>query len=138
MTESSLFDGLTALYEASFPKKCATCGREYKTAEDYTRETEDVHGKSGLKSSWDDDDQPIVELFRNCPCGSTLMDCFEDRRSEARQKRRDVFDKVLQTLVNKGMDREHARDELRKVMAGKNSPDIEALGIRLTPPPAAK
>ena len=134
MSDSQLFDGLTALYNASFPKKCANCGRVYHTAEEYALETEDVHGKSGLKSSWDDDDRPIVELFRNCHCGSTLMDCFADRRSPGAQKRREVFGKVMDTLESKGMDRDTAREELLKVMKGGRSQKIEALGIRLGSP----
>lgn len=138
MSDAKLFDGLTALYEASFPKKCANCGRTFASAEDYTTQTEDVHGKSGLKSSLDDDDKPIVELFRNCPCGSTLMDCFADRRSPAAMKRRKVFGRVLDTLEQRGMERNHAREELLKVLRGGTSPEIEALGIQLgTRPPSA-
>ena len=90
---AELFKGLKALSDATFPKRCAACGMEYTTVEDYIRDTEDISGQSGLKKGYDDDDKPIVELFRNCPCGSTLMDCFSDRRdlSEAGLKRRKHF-----------------------------------------------
>ncbi len=133
--DKALFDGLQALTDASFPKQCATCGRVYESAEDYVQQTEDVNGKSGLKASYDDDDSPIVELFRNCVCGSTLMDCFRDRRSPAAIKRREVFGKLLDLLSTKGLDKGSARTELLKVMAGERSETIENYGIKL---PAAR
>ncbi len=128
---SELFNGLKALSDASFPKKCAFCGEEYATVEEYVQKTEDVSGKSGLKKGYDDDDKPIVELFRNCICGSTLMDCFNDRRdiSEDGLKRRELFGKLMQMLTDKGVDRAVARSELLKVIQGKPSPVLEQLGI---------
>ena len=126
-----LFKGLKALSEASFPKRCAFCGREYATVEAYVRETEDVAGQSGLKKGFDDDDRPIVELFRNCVCGSTLMDCFNDRRdsSEGGLRRRKLFGKLMEVLTSKGMAENVARDELLKVLRGERSAVLEKLGV---------
>jgi len=130
--DRELFNGLKALTEASFPKKCATCQRVYQTADEFIQQTQLVGDKSGLKSSIDDDDSVIVELFRNCVCGSTLMDCFKDRRGSS--KRRDVFGKLLILLCDKGLEREHARTELLKVLHGESSQVIEDLGIKLAAP----
>jgi hypothetical protein len=129
----SLFNGLKALSDASFPKKCAFCGQAYANVEEYVRKTEDVLGKSGLKKSYDDDDNPIVELFRNCVCGSTLMDCFNDRRdiSGSGLKRRELFGKLLEMLTAKGINRDVARGELMKVLKGEASPIIEKLGVHI-------
>lgn len=126
-----LFNGLKALSDASFPKKCAFCGQEYATVEEYVRKTEDVSGKSGLKKGYDDDDNPIVELFRNCVCGSTLMDCFNDRRdiSDNGLKRRKLFGKLMDMLTAKGMESDVARSELLKVLKGESSPLLEKLGV---------
>ncbi|MGD9367971.1 MAG: hypothetical protein PVH87_19885 [Desulfobacteraceae bacterium] len=128
---SELFKGLKALSDASFPKRCAFCGREYATVEAYIQQTEDVAGQSGLKKGYDDDDRPIVELFRNCVCGSTLMDCFNDRRdiSESGFKRRKLFGKLMEILTSKGMADNVARDELKKVLRGERSAVLEKLGI---------
>lgn len=128
---SELFKGLKALSDASFPKHCALCGQEYTSVEDYVEKTEDVFGKSGLKKGYDDDDKPIVELFRNCVCGSTLMDCFSDRRdvSEAGLKRREMFGKLIEMLTSKGVAAETARVELMKVLKGEPSALIEKLGV---------
>ncbi|MCK9987662.1 MAG: hypothetical protein AzoDbin1_04134, partial [Azoarcus sp.] len=48
------------------------------------------------------DGQVIVELFRNCVCGSTLMDCFRDRRdtSEAGLRRRARFGELKPRAIN--------------------------------------
>lgn len=127
----TLFDGLRALSNASFPKKCASCGREYASVEEYVRKTGDVSGKSGLKKGYDDDDNPIVELFRNCVCGSTLMDCFSDRRdlSDGGSKKRELYGKLLDMLLAKGIAVDAARGELLKVLKGETSPVLEKLGI---------
>lgn len=55
----------------TFPKRCLACGR------------------SGLKQSVDDGGHVIVELFRHCVCGSTLMDCFTDRRDASETGKQD-------------------------------------------------
>lgn len=126
-----LFKGLKALSDESFPKRCALCGREYVSVEAYVQETEDVAGQSGLKKGYDDDETPIVELFRNCVCGSTLMGCFSDRRdvSEGGLRRRKLFGKLMEILTSKGLAENVARDELIKVLRGERSAVLEKLGV---------
>nr|WP_305906829.1 hypothetical protein [Methylomarinum sp. Ch1-1]MDP4519536.1 hypothetical protein [Methylomarinum sp. Ch1-1] len=73
--------GLIALFDASFPKKCSVCGREYHNAQQFFQETKELPtGKSCLKEAIEDDGTAVVEVFRNCACGSTLMDEFSNRR----------------------------------------------------------
>lgn len=126
-----LFDGLKALSDASFPKQCSYCGLEYASVEDYVQKTEDVNGQCGLKKGYDDDDQPIVELFRNCACGSTLMDCFKDRRdtSDNGLKRRKLFEKLMAMLSHKGVGPSLARVELLKVLRGEHSAVLDKMGV---------
>lgn len=133
LTDQELFEGLQALSDAAFPKTCSSCGRVYHSATEFATRSLAPSGRSGLKQGLDDDDQPVVELFRNCQCGSTLLDFFEDRRDNSTrgQKRREVFGKVLGNLENRGMTRTEARQELRKLMNGKPSPKLEALGLQL-------
>ena len=125
MTENNyLFDGLRALANSAFPKHCSNCGRTYSSAEQFLKETLSVRSNlSGLKESADDDDNTIVEAYRNCPCGSTLMDFFSDRRdtSEAGLRRREKFGELLQYLVQKGWEPVAARSELLKVLRGEKS-----------------
>lgn len=103
----------------------------YNGPEDFIAKTESLSGKSGLKSSYDDSDATIVELYRNCICGSTLMDFFSDRRdnSEKGAERRRLFDKLLQTLESRNVVREVARIELLKILRGEKSELIESLGL---------
>lgn len=128
-----LFEGLKALSDNAFPKECATCGRVFRSPEDFVQQSQDIGGRSGLKLSYDEDDRPLVELFRNCVCGSTLMDFFSDRRDSSRSglKRREVFGKMLAHLETRGLDHETARLELLKLMRGDASEKLESLGIRL-------
>ncbi|MGD8844034.1 MAG: hypothetical protein PVJ84_18740 [Desulfobacteraceae bacterium] len=128
---SELFKNLKALSDASFPKRCAMCGQEYASVKEYVEKTQDVSGQSGLKKGYDDDDKPIVELFRNCVCGSTLMDCFSDRRdvSDAGLKRRKLFGKLIDIMISKGVEAGLARQELLKVMQGEHSAVLEKLGV---------
>lgn len=128
-SELSLFADLQALVDAAFPKKCSSCGRNFETADDFVRQTDAIRGKSGLKSAVDDDGRPVVELFRNCPCGSTLMDAFRDRRhtSEAGLRRRAKFGALIDRLAARGVAPETARAELLKVLRGEGSALLETI-----------
>jgi hypothetical protein len=122
------YEGLNSLFEDSFPKKCSMCGKVYHTSEQFFAETEApaVSNKS-LKSSEEEDGEIIVEAFRNCSCGSTLMDVFNNRRdtSEKGLKRREKFDQVLSKLVSKGLDRDQAKAELLKYIKTGDSQFID-------------
>jgi len=125
--DEALFFGLQALVDTAFPKNCRNCGRVYETADDYARATNSIFGQSGFKASIDDDGSRVVELFRNCECGSTLMDSFRDRRdtSEAGQRRREKFGALALRLEDKGVPGEVARRELLQLMRGGGSALIE-------------
>ena len=119
--DAELYAGLQEIAAGAFPKRCAMCGRNYRDADDYVRQTRRIaSGRSGLKQTFDEDGRVIVELFRNCVCGSTLMDCFNDRRdtSEAGCRRRARFAELVESLVTKGLERARARTELLKVLHG--------------------
>ncbi|MFT6030380.1 MAG: hypothetical protein ACI8O8_002125 [Oleiphilaceae bacterium] len=127
--KETLFNGLTALSESSFPKKCPSCNHVYKSAEEYVKLTDSIRGKSGLKASEDDDGSTILELFRNCHCGSTLLDFFKDRRDTDEQ--REQFGQLLEQLCEAGIERHIARAELLKVKQGVNSDILNELQLYL-------
>ncbi|MGD9190206.1 MAG: hypothetical protein PVI89_18450 [Desulfobacteraceae bacterium] len=133
--DSHLFKDLKALSESSFPKKCSSCGKVYESSEQFVLKTDDISGRSGLKSSEDDCGDQIVELFRNCVCGSTLMECFNDRRdlSQAGLKRRQLFGRLMAMLEKKGLPADQARAELLKLIRGEHSHVLEQIGIRFKP-----
>lgn len=117
-----MFAGLRELEEATFPKRCRTCGREYASVAEFVSATHAVRPDcTGLKQGRDEDNQPVVDLFRNCACGSTLMESFNDRRdlSEAGLKRRRRFEGVLDHLLARGVARETAYAELLKLLRGQ-------------------
>ncbi|HYD79210.1 MAG TPA: hypothetical protein VEC06_05330 [Paucimonas sp.] len=125
-----LLAGLRALAESAFPKRCANCGREFASVEQFINETRQVRqGVSGLKQGLDDDDKAIVEVFRNCPCGSTLMDVFRDRRdpSAAGMRRREKFAELVELLRTKGVASDVAHAELKKVLHGERSELLDGL-----------
>ena len=129
INNDSIYSGLKALAESSFPKRCNNCGATYQTAEEFIIKTQHIRpDHSGLKSSPDDDGSQIVELFRNCSCGSTLMDAFSDRRdlSEAGEARRQNFEKLLVMIQSHyNIERHTAREELLKIMCGEASQIIK-------------
>ncbi len=131
--QDQLFAGLKALAETAFPKQCANCGRLFETVDQFLKETEDIRPTvTGLKEATEEDGSKIVEVFRNCTCGSTLMEFCGDRRdfSEAGLKRRERFEELLTFLESHDIDKSIARVELIKVMNGGKS-DILS---KITPP----
>jgi hypothetical protein len=132
LEDSGLFAGLNALAESAFPKRCNNCGRMFESAEQFLRETRKIQGnRSGLKQSLDDNDNLIVEVYRNCPCGSTLMDFFSDRRDFSRVglERREKFGKLMGQLLTYGWSHDSARAELLKILRGEKSELIEQLKL---------
>lgn len=127
--DSSLFAGLQSLVASAFPKQCKMCGRIYNSPQDFAVKTAAISGHAGFKTAVEEDGSRILELFRNCECGSTLMDVFRDRRdtSPAGLQRRQNFEKLLQKLQAKGIDRDVARQELLKVMRGQRSELLDRL-----------
>lgn len=128
-----LYSGLRELAESAFPKRCRNCGRTYATAAEFITATHAISEKrSGLKPALDDDGRVILELFRNCVCGSTLMDTFNDRRdvSESGRKRRERFSVIHAQLVKLGIAAETATAELRNVARGQASALLSELTVR--------
>jgi len=118
---NDFLDGLRALSEAAFPKRCKNCGKIYDTADDFLRQTLATRrDHSGLKQSHDDDEIAIVEVYRNCMCGSTLMDFFSDRRdvSDAGEHRRKLFGDLQRQLEQKGMTAGEARAHILNLLRG--------------------
>jgi hypothetical protein len=125
MAESDqLLANLRALAESQFPKRCANCGRVYATADEFIAATAPpANGHSGLKQGTSDEGRIIVELFRNCVCGSTLMNDFSNRRDEtaAGIRRRERFDTLANGLRERGVADAEIRAELLKLMHGQPS-----------------
>ncbi|MGR9051814.1 MAG: oxidoreductase [Gammaproteobacteria bacterium] len=126
----NVFSGLKALLETAFPKRCSNCGRVYHSVAHFLAETQDLpDGRSSLKASMEEDGSEIVEVFRNCKCGSTLMDEFGCRRdlSERGKKRRDEFDKLKTFLQRHGMSEATARQDIFEFLAGRSNRLAELL-----------
>lgn len=134
--DPALTEGLRELAADSFPKRCTSCGRVFATAEEFLRETASFpEGSSGFKQSVDDHENVIVELFRNCPCGSTLMEFFDNRRdtSAAGDERRRLFRQLQDYLVEQGMELQAAREEILNVLHGRDSELLSYLRSSIKP-----
>lgn len=132
-SEDDIYTGLQALAETTFPKRCRTCGREYASLQEFIAQTEVIRPRqSGLKESEDDDGRPIVELFRNCVCGSTLMENLNNRRdlSEAGLQRRRRFDDMLVRLMMNGHEHDVAHAALMAYLQGDQGGLAALLGPR--------
>ena len=126
MTSSNaddFFSGLKSIVDSAFPKTCPMCGKTYNNEEDFIQETNKLSNQTGLKQSFDDNEKTIVELYRNCSCGSTLMNFFGDRRenNKAGEQRRIKFGELLDYLIADGLEISVARNELLKAIRGEKS-----------------
>ena len=120
-TSNDIYSGLRHLADSAFPKRCKLCGREYRNSAEFLAATQPVRANSsGLKQSHDDDGQTIVELFRNCVCGSTLLESYWNRRdlSDSGTTRRKQFQEMVGKLVATGCPAETAHNELLKFVRG--------------------
>ncbi|MEJ2622811.1 MAG: oxidoreductase [Candidatus Thiodiazotropha sp.] len=140
MKSDQFLQGLRELYDSSFPRKCPNCGREYPTLEAFLKETVKLEGRSGLTENLgcpDEGDEPIVELYRNCVCGSTMMEFFSNRRDTSEQgvRRRQLFKDLLKQMVVKGISEKEARKALLlMIRSNMRSQALENLGIHISIP----
>ncbi|MBV8660007.1 MAG: hypothetical protein JO142_19480 [Burkholderiales bacterium] len=131
-SDFDLAAGLNALVESSFPKRCNCCGRIYADAATFLRETHRIRPEhSGMRQSIGDFGEQIVEAFRNCECGSTLMDVFNDRRDLSPNGivRRGIFNDLLAYLQTRGLTEQDAQTELKRVLKGGHSELLSRLPV---------
>ncbi|OZG71143.1 hypothetical protein BTA51_22465 [Hahella sp. CCB-MM4] len=122
--DNALTSGLRSLAAYSFPKRCVCCGRVYQNIEEFVTQTVPCGlSGSGFKEVTEEDGEVVVEVFRNCACGSSLMEFCGDRRghSDDSRKLRDRFDELVVMLQDKGIAVETAKVELRKLVNGQES-----------------
>lgn len=107
----------TPLQAEAFPKKCTACGKLYQDEMQFLAQTTPVvHAPSSIRAVAQEDgtNDLYLEVFRNCACGSTLMEFFHSRRdlSEDGITRRQLFDSMLKILEDAGQSRWQAREAL--------------------------
>jgi len=112
------------LTDAAFPKGCRTCGAVYASADEFMRRTRPPAGGRSIKAV-SDAGVRFLELYRNCGCGSTLMDFFAERRdaSDAGDARRQRWVALLRCLQQQGLPPERCRAELRRLLLDQAPPD---------------
>ena len=123
-----LAQGIRELVESSFPKPCSNCGRLFVSAEQFLSETRDLPTThDNLIDQVEAHEQSLVDVFRNCTCGSVLMTEFSERRNltPKGRKRRATFARMLKILEKKGVSTELAKSELIKATQGKRSELLE-------------
>jgi len=131
MSNAELFAKLKALEDASFPKECSKCGTRFENEKDYIEKSVAYQKAPKVTECQDDQGKVYLKLVRNCRCGQPILDHFGDRRDQSKQgeMRRKAFDKVIKTLIEKGLSAESARAELLNHMNNRKSPILEKLGI---------
>jgi len=121
--KTEFYKDLRLFLEESFPKTCNNCGRIYDTLDDFLALTRMVGNTSGLKESFIENDERVIELLRKCICGSPLIEIFKNRRNITQKglQRRKRFDSLLGLLSETGMDMVTARVELLNLVRGNGS-----------------
>jgi len=127
----ALFKNLQALEDASFPKACDKCGARFENEKDYIDNTSPHQQSPGLSEIKDKKGRTFLKLIRKCHCGQPILDHFGDRRDKSQkgEVRRGAFDKVVNSLVDKGLNATKARLELINHMNNKKSFVLEKMGI---------
>jgi hypothetical protein len=126
ISDTSLYQGLRAIWDTEFPKTCPKCRFVYPSFEQYLVDTLPLEQSSGLMGYKVGETGEQVGLFRNCACGTTIMAFCYDRRdlSESGAMRRQLFGELMDRLIDNGISAMEARrtllEELRK------APDEEA------------
>lgn len=112
------------LNENTFPRTCPRCQTLFSDEADFFARTSAIpHAGSDVRVIRDDDDvlrsmhAPVavyLEVYRNCACGTTLMERFHSRRdmSENGLRRRQAFGEMLGMLEKTGCGRDEARHKL--------------------------
>lgn len=112
------YEGLVVRSNDIFPLVCPRCQRRFTQIHDFISRTTPIFQSSGLLEREDSDTGTFVLLLRNCLCGTSLaLRCHDRRnRSELGQLRRDRFDTLVNLLVEVGVETEHARFEVRRLL----------------------
>ena len=120
---NSVFKEFKELVNETFPKHCACCGRDYKNLNEFLAGTEALPSAVSMIQSLGGDDKSVIDILRNCACGTTLMAVFSERRdmSESGAKAREKFAQLLTLLTSSGLDKMIARRELLKMLHGEDS-----------------
>ncbi len=99
-----------------FPKTCPSCGRIYRTFDEYLEHTTPpTDAETGQGDAAGD---AAMRLFRVCQCGAQVIVASANRRDATSigQVRRGVFGELLERLVESGMAREQARAKLLLIL----------------------
>lgn len=110
------------LTNQAFPKVCRKCQKVYRDEFEFFSETLPVpHVRSEIRAVEDDPDEPedfYLEVYRNCKCGSTLMERFHSRRdmSPAGMERRKAFEDMVDVLEGAGYSRPEGQEMLRNFL----------------------
>src|SRR3990167_11252413 len=101
---NSRFDGLSVRDANIFPKKCPKCGVTFSDLSEFIAGTQELPHSNGLKDYRLD--EPVVYVFRNCACASTLTVACVNRRdlSADGDRRRKQFEVLVEWLQSKGLD----------------------------------
>ena len=130
MDNAALIKNLRALEYASYPKACDKCGARFENEIDYIQNTTPYQKDPGLKEIQDKKGRAYLKLIRRCQCGQPILDHFCDRRDKSSQAkiRRRAFDKVVDSLVKKGLSSDKARLELLNHMHNKKKRCVRTYG----------
>ena len=123
MTLKSILDRPPApLDPNAFPKICGNCMKIYHSDIHFLQETTPAPSISSfikiVSGSEETTNGVYLEVFRNCSCGSTLMELFHCRRdlSEKGIRKRSIFEVLLNTLKKNGYENDKARELILEFM----------------------
>lgn len=108
--------GIVRLSSAAFPKTCTNCFKVYEDELQFLVETEAIpHTGRNIREVKGelayDEPEEFIEVYRNCCCGTTMMEYFHSRRNLSQEgiRQRVMFARIQDALIREGYEKEEAR-----------------------------
>lgn len=115
--------------DSTLPIHCLHCGREYKTLTEFIGLTKAVNEEPSLVEKEQDKE---VHLIRLCSCGNEVVIKFRERRDTSKrgEEKRALFDRVQYQLIDEGVQKEAAHEEILNLINGRPCPIMKELAYK--------
>lgn len=125
----ALQDQLYVILMSRFPVTCNSCKKHFKEPESFLEATHAMKRSAVLEVALQRSEWAVMEHLKHCVCGAELFVRRDD--TQIGDRKRVLFDMLLPQITSKGIRVDVAKEELRKVLQGKESEILRAKGFNI-------